>query len=743
MSDSPHPPPGSAELAIADLRQRLARLRSRWRAYAALAGAVRVGLIVILTALLQLLLDAWFRFSLDQRAALNGALTLLWAAAGYRFLLRTLLAPLPDRALASVIDRAHPGAADRLSSTVQFFEPGARNPTSNSPELVAAAVTQAARDVRGLPFEAVLNHPRARRRGMELAGLALIVAVAFALRPDLMSTWFQRNWLLADLPWPQMTRIVPDGFDSSGAKRVPRGDELEIVARVFGAVPNSATLSWRTASGRRGREAMTLVGGERFEVSLGALAEDVFFRIAGGDERSREYRVVPVERPRVVRTAAQITPPDYARLPVTTADRQTAFELLNGGSIRIDAWVNKPLAAAHLVLEGRVAGEPDVLPCRLVEPDHLAIDLTGPAAGVYRVELLDQDGLRDRNPVRLTLRVVADRPPSARLTIAGVSEFITPQAELNFEAAFEDAIGLSHRQLAAQRGDEPPAFRLPTDPPAAPGASTRPSAADEPPPRESVWRDRLDVSELEVQAGDRLRLWASANDTDPAGPNTASSPVIDLRVVSVEDFLTEMSRRELALRQEFERLILSQRVLNDTLDRAIAEIPADAAPGSVLAPRVLQRLSAAARQQEQHARRAALIRDQFAQILAEMWTSKVAGASVDRRISGGILTPLDDLVILKIPAAVAGINELRQSALPERRQAARETQAELLRIMQSILANMLRWEGYQEAVAMLRELIGAQSDVRAATLEAMRSQLDEILGLEDQPPPPPPPRPDP
>lgn len=735
----PTPPSAALDPALADLHTRLGRLRLRWRAYAGLAGAVRFFLIVILSCLVQLLLDVWFQLTLDQRAALNGLLTLVWAAAAYRFLLRALLAPLSDHALASVIDRAQPDAADRLAAVVQFAQGPPLDPRANSPQLIRAAVQQICASLQNLPFEFVLNHRRARRRAAELAALALIVAAAFALRPDLIGTWFNRNWLLADVPWPRMTRILPDGFDAAARRRVPRGDDLEIVARVLGAVPNSAELAWRTASGRRGRESMTLIGGERFEVSLGPLSEDLFFRITGGDERTREFHVVPVDRPRVLRTAAVITPPAYTRLPPTTVDKQSVFELLAGAAIRIDAWVNKPLAAARLLLpEVRAGGEPDALDCRLLEPDHLSVELPAPTPGVYRIDLLDCDALRDRNPVRLTLRVVPDRPPSARLAMPGVGEFITPQAQPDFEAAFEDAIGLSRGEVLAQRADDPPATLQPPEPLGLASAATAPATL--PAPREAVWRDRLDLPALGAAPGDRLRVWAQAADTDPNGPNTAVSPAIDLRVVSVEDFLTEMSRRELALRQEFERLILSQRVLNDTLDRAVAEIPPNSEPGYALPPRVVQRLSAAARQQELHARRALLVRDQFARILAEMWTSKVAGASVDRRIRGGIVTPLDELAHSRIVDAVAAINALRHSATSEQRQAVRSAQADLLRIMQSILANMLRWEGYQEAVAMLRELIGAQADVRAQTIQAMRSQLDEILGLGEQPadkPPPP------
>ena len=64
-------------------------------------------------------------------------------------------------------------------------------------------------------------------------------------------------------------------------------------------------------------------------------------------------------------------------------------------------------------------------------------------------------------------------------------------------------------------------------------------------------------------------------------------------------------------------------------------------------------------------------------------------------------------------------------------EAVRATQEEILRRMQTILANMLKHEGYREAVALLQEVIDEQGQVRSATLELLRRQLETILNLEE------------
>ena len=128
---------------------------------------------------------------------------------------------------------------------------------------------------------------------------------------------------------------------------MPRGDELEIVAWIEGEVPRSksADIIWRTPSGRSGRESMTLVADQRFEVNMGLLSEDVSFRLVGGDERTREFTVEAAERPNVTRLFARVEPPAYTGLEPFDVDRQSFLKLLTGSTVQIDAQTNKPRSA--------------------------------------------------------------------------------------------------------------------------------------------------------------------------------------------------------------------------------------------------------------------------------------------------------------------------------------------------------------------------------------------------------------
>ncbi len=708
----------------------LAQLRGRGRLYLALDGVVIVYLALLGGGLAQLLLDWGLKLGVDQRALLSAFITAFWLWMLYRRLLNPLMrtivtagrgagrytagtetrrySSLSDRSLALAVDRAHPELHDQIAAAVQFARGQVGAAEVNSPQLVRAVMDDACEAASDVHFMAVLNHRRARQRVAELAGLLLATGVAMAVMSDLAGTWFRRNWLLREVPWPQQTYITPIGFDENGHRRVPRGDELEIAATNTGRVPNSVELRWSTDSGRDGSEPMTLVGVSRWEVSLGLLSEDVVFRIVGGDERTREYVVKAVDRPRVVRTSARITPPAYIGLEALTIEQQTVLEMLTGSALDIDAELNQPVESARFV---GTAGE--VATCRRMGPKRVRVTWELPVSGSYSFELVDRDGWTNRQPVRYTLNVVPDLPPVVHLELPDVGKSITPTAELPVELSFEDTYGLSGVALLVQRGDDPP-FDVVLD-------------GFEPGRREFIVEPTLAVGSFGVTPGDRVRVWAEARDEDPRGPNVGRSEPVELRVVTPTDFLAELAGRELELRREFERLISVQRGLTDALERFLPELSEDGVPPAALG----QRLAGLARRQDADAKKCLDISCRFEQMLHEMRINKVARTGDERRIGERIVAPLEKLGAGAMPEVSTAIADLRRQINRDVIEALPRWQANILRKMREILANMLEWEGYREAVALLQEIIDAQTEVRTETIEALQRQLEDILGLEE------------
>jgi hypothetical protein len=493
----------------------------------------------------------------------------------------------------------------------------------------------------------------------------------------------------------------------------------EISATVTGEVPGAAVLEWWTPSERRGRESMSLVGDTQLVTSLGQLSEDICFRIVGGDEHTREFVIEATERPCVMHTLARITPPAYTHLDPAVIEQQTVLEILQGSTLELVARLNKAVKSARFVDSDGLAVPCEITWTDAAEPQPCVRVLwPEPSSGVYRFELVDYDHLANRNPVRYTLKAVPDRPPTVQMELTGVGELVTPQAELPVELRCEDAYGLK-------------AVRLRAEVVAAGASATGPAAASAPEgfsPGSRSFSTKLafSVGSSGTVAGDRVRLWAEAEDINPRGPNVAATSVTTLRVVSRDEFLMEMARRELGLRQEFERLRSTQRALKDSVERILPGLPEEGRPPEPVA----QRLGGLARSQAEQASRSLAVARSFDQILTEMQVSRVARPADERRITERVVEPLGQLAREAMPAAADALTALRRAVTGEGRQACAAAQDALLRQMDEILANMLEWEGYREAVALLQEAIEAQTQVRSETLQALERQLEDILGLE-------------
>ncbi len=704
---SPLPPTGIDQSAVqARLLDPLRRLRTRARTYILLRGSVRLWLAFMLGGLGQLALDRWLKMPADQRVLFNLLLTAWWGWVAYRWLIRPLRAPLSNDELSAVVDHANPDLQDRVATAVQFARGEVGDADSNSPALVAEVMRDACARAEGVAFLGVLNHRGARQRLIELLGLLGLTGVVWAGAPDLMNTWFMRNWLLRDVAWAQQTRIRPIGFDARGELRWPIGDELEIRADLFGKPPKRVMLAWRGPNGA-GEVAMTMIGESRLRASLGLMDTDVRFRIRGGDEETAEYVVRAVERPRVVRTSTRIIPPDYTRREPITLEQQTVFEALAGSRVEIDAWLNKPVAEAVFTAPDGPIGVAEQ-----AADNRISFAWDAPRSGSYNFLLRDADGWENRRPVRFTLRVATDEAPRVSLTLVGVSDAVTPAGVFDVALEFEDEFGLAETRMRVQRNEDPP-IEVPID-----GFTGGERAFET--------RLAIDVSRLGARPGDRLRIWAEADDGDPAGPNTGRAEAPELRVLSAGEFAARIAEQELGLRREFERAISAQRAIRDALDRLAEEMSPISAPDESQT----QRAAGLARRQETQTGVIARISETYQRLLEEMRANRAARPSEERRVEDNLLQPLRQLQNEEMPSASASLERVSAeggAAAPD----AADQQAVVMRQMDDVLQNMREWEGFREAVTLLEDIIAEQKDLRDKTVAAMADELDAILGLDE------------
>ncbi len=703
--------------------RRLRALKRRLRWYLVLDGAAVVSAALLASVLVTLGADWTLRLGWDMRLTQLATLLIVIAVVVWRVIVRPLRVPICNEHMALLVERRCPDLQSRLISAVEFSDPrlvGPLRAVRPCPAMIEAVVRQAEEEAAHLRFRDTLNHGRARRRGAAtivcLGALVLLTMSA----PETMGRWFRRNVLLANADWPQRNQLTVEGL-TDGKMVVPRGDDATISAVVDEGFepPRQAYLRYEGDSGLRGREQMPAVRAEtiRFTHTFERIDETLHCQITGGDAVTDWFTIEVVDRPRLSGVRLGIVPPRYTNLePYELRAGQTVAEGLKGSGIRFHITTNKAVAKANLIRQ--IGGEKtDLGPAeRIGEQAFAGSDRPG-ATATYHFLLADETGLTNLServpPVRFTVRLMADTPPKVKMKIKGLGEMVTPEAVLPIETDFSDVYGLASAELLY----------------APSGSGAEPAAITEPMPGFEIgtktFARTLDwsVATHGLAEGDRFSLHAQASDFDDvSGPNVGKSATVVLRVVSRDELLGELDRREQEYRQDFERILRQQEELYSDLLTWSGVLDSQVDP-----QKRGQQFARLARRQRDQAGRLTTLRMQFEQVLSELRVNQLSSPAIERRLGGGVIEPINALARAGMPEAAERLDDLSQGETPERIQAARDAQDALLASMRAILDSMRKWEGFQEAVILLRDVLKMQ---RKLIRETERRVESEIFGTE-------------
>lgn len=691
------------------LQRRLSAVVARLRRYVLVEGAAWI-LVFLLTAFaVQFLFDYAARgMRWSMRAALLisiicGAAALFWRLIGAP--LRRRIGPAD---IANLVERRHPALASHLVSAIRFAAGEIGPKEANSPALVASVIRRAGDVAARMDLEGVLNSRSARRAGWGLMAMLGLVAVAVAGSPRLVALWFSRNVLLREEPWPRQTHLKVEARD--GVVVGARSDDIVIMAWAEGVAPREVDIVFQTSGGQRGRETMVTIGNPgsyRYRYTLKNAREDMTFHLRGGDDRTEDYTLRLVDRPRVETSHMRITPPAYTRLPSwELGDGQRAAQVLPGTVVDITVRTNKPVVTAELR-----AGDESAAEVRggTVE---LSTSLRIMETQTYHFHLVDEHGLEDRQPARFPLRVVRDDPPTVRMKLPGVGEMITPEAVLMLELEFADNYGLSLAGVTYEVAREGFSEKTMPLPDLAPQATTLTTSLS--------WA----AADESLAPGERITLRAVAADLDDvSGPNRAQSPPVTLRVVTPAEFLAEMARREQEARMEFEKLVDAQEKLRGDLLSVADRVQS----GGLDSERLAAEMTPLERRQRNIAASVHAVRVQFDRILGERKVNRLDPPEEKERLEGRIIEPLGQLVTRDMVLAADALRRWTPENAAESSKTVDGQQAEILHKMREVLATMVQYEGYQEVVNMLRDILRLQSELKAETQKRAQHEAGDVF----------------
>jgi hypothetical protein len=306
----------------------------------------------------------------------------------------------------------------------------------------------------------------------------------------------------------------------------------------------------------------------------------------------------------------------------------------------------------------------------------------------------DADDLALERAVALTVRAVSDAAPKVQLAADGIGQLVTPEAVLPFEVKASDDYGLTGGRL-----------RFKTGGPQHPAEEGSRNLGLPELKREIDLPFPVEVANLRkggVPAGTFLTFSAEVQDNDPLGSKATPSASIALRVVTPEELLQDLIRRQHELRRE----LMRTRDEEDKLAQGLENLDAKVQERAPKAQQAIHKVVT------DTARAMTLVVD-------EMRHNKLLDERARARIVDEVIARLEALrdgELLKARAlAEATLAAKGEGPRVEKSKEAGASARVVVAELDTIIARMKRVADLAELVAKLREFIKKQRDILEET----------------------------
>ena len=665
---------------------------------------------------------------------------------------RRVFVRLPDRNMALLLERYFPQFDETLVTAVELTGQK-RAQAACSAEMLTRTCRLAAEPVGQVRLGRVFNPVPLRRSVLTAALLAVTVGIFGVRCPEAVAVWARRSLLMSDELWPRNTRLVVQGFPG-GICKVARGADLAVTAKADlskPVVPTVVKVRYRTVGGSRQQATMTREGTvdptkdrfQEYSYTFRGVLAPIRFDVVGGDDAVRDLRIEVVDNPTILEMAVDCRYPEYMARSPRTLPVSGAMLIPAGSDVTLRATTNKDLVRVRIESALQDSTQAEALLDLADRPNrrsfaHALEDFRDDET--LLLTLYDADGIKSREPLRVTLMAVADEAPELAVRLEGIGTAITPQASLPAVGQITDDYGLAQIWFEYKL-DGGPSQRVVVQ-------------TIEGNPTDIRLQNALDGRGLGMSPGQRLLLNVQAADRcDLAGgANVGKSERWLLEVVTAEQLRTMLESRELVLRQRFEAIlaeVVETRALlariqfgdgspasgNDAPPPGAAEPgeepESDASGRRLLSLRRL-RVERAKQNSQKHAHETRGVALAFENIRRELINNRIDTEELKIRLQEGIADPLRQIADQMCPETERRLETLLKhlAADAPARQSRDRAVAQLdavMAAMRSVLARMIELEDFNEAISLLRQIIEAQEKINELTERKHKQKLRDLL----------------
>ena len=569
---------------LATLRSQLTGLRQARSAVRAATAWSSLATAMLWALAGVLVLDLAFELDVVPRVVV-----MLLAAAGVAWAFVRFTRPLlggreSEIDMALLVERQQEIDSD-LVAALQFESPEAAR--WGSGQLETAVIDYVAAVGRGINVFEGFSREQMTRRALTLGITAVILLALAALFPGHAAAFFNRL-AFGSRHYPTSTRlneiVVSGRHVLTGAEhgsqpesmKAAQGRPLVFLVAAAGSLPKKGAVRLQSQSAAGGKTAIELTPlteadaakrwpagrprpeGTIFAGELPRLMDSVSYTVFLGDAWTDPATVEMVPLPAVEIEMKPVPPRYAATAPGTIDSASRQVSVLEGTSIDLVARCtnNKPLQAVWMEVKSRdIKSQDHVRRHDLARQDDAGLVWSlprdkSPLATIrqevrYEIHATDADDLSLESPIRGTIRIRPDRPPTGSAEI--VHKVVLPSAEPVIEYRAGDDYGISKITLVAEverfdpakaqaesidlgQGVVAAAEEVPAEIHRTELVSGLPILADRLPLSK---RHALSLSPLQLAKGDRVKLTLEVTDYrgendegQPVGQSHASDPLV-------------------------------------------------------------------------------------------------------------------------------------------------------------------------------------------------------------------------
>jgi hypothetical protein len=711
---------------VSNIRSRLTALRGKVATALAVDGAARLAGVLLAVIAISFTADRIFKLEIAARVvvllAMLGALG--WTI--YRYLVRRLTGVPGEDPLAIAVERRFPELGDRLISALQLARETDPERYGMSPQLVEDAIEEAIEPATKVRFSEILATARIGRHALlGVLALALLTGGAIA-SPENASIWFRRNVLLGTVRWPQKTylEVDPERFPNRVA-RIVRGEDIVVTARSVGEIhPDRVTIIYRDDAGDSGKATMKAdVENHIYRFEFKEVGFPLSFHLEGGDEETEEYRIELMEAPEVAELEIRVGFPAYAEREAVIVDlSQGDPEMLRGGKVMLRGTSTKPLKGAELVIG---EGDEQIVTATITGPTSFEVEFQPEETLLAGIRLLDADGLSNPSLApRFLVRVVEDRAPRVRLLKRGIGTMVVEGALFPYTVRVRDDVRAMTGRIAVKKTSVDGAAPVPQAIALADDSLGVP---------ETDVIGTIEISSLNVGPGTFLTFNAFVLDNAQPDAHEGKSDPLSLKVVTLEELLQDLLRRQHQLRQRFEDLIKAEKALMNRFLDVRDQPPTDP-------QELMLHIESYGQSQREIGRGVRAVERSMNQILDEMLNNRVSTRENVEQLRREVVTSLVRLrnQIMEPHARDLDLFARRATATNirgEEGDAVKKGFERVLAAMMSVLAKLEKAETFTEIIERMRVIMKLHDEVRESTRKKHEDALRDIFGPEKPPPP--------